>query len=62
MVSHVSHASLRGAAGTRLRRMRRFTGNPVCGTKPAFIGPDLSSDRASSLAAEGRLDPYLDRL
>jgi len=36
---HPSHASLGCAGCTGLRHMRRFTGNPVCGTKFATLSP-----------------------
>jgi hypothetical protein len=39
ILSHASHVSLLGTGCTRLRRLRRFTGNPVCGTKFAILGP-----------------------
>jgi len=39
IMSLASHVSLGGTGCTRLRRMRRFTGNPVCGTnQPQHLG------------------------
>jgi len=54
ILSHVSHASLGSTGWMRLRRMRRFTGNPVCGTTSAMLVPDLSS----ALASYGRVVPH----
>ena len=38
--------------------MRRFTGNPVCGTR-SHLGPILSTNRVSSKPRRGGLVPYL---
>jgi len=46
--SHASHVSHAWTGVTRLRHMRRFVRNPVCGTSTHPTGPIWSPDRASS--------------
>jgi hypothetical protein len=59
---HASHASLGGTRRTRLRHMRRFTRNPVCGTKSRPHRPDLSSDRASFVGRRASSAPLSPRI